>query len=148
MMDPRVAEILDKATDIQQDYVVARLTHPDAAKAARAIGLNRSTPHLWGNLPELEEAVQILRKDAIEGARLALQGLALEAVQTLKGALGGKSSAAVNAANSILDRVGLPKQSTVELAGSDKPVRIQFEWNDPDSDAETAQLDPATDDHL
>lgn len=147
-MDSRAAEILDRATDIQQDYVIARLTHPNTAAAARAIGLTRSAPSHWDNLPELEEAVHILRRDAIEAARLALQGLALEAVQTLKGALGGKSTASVNAANSILDRIGLPKQTAVEVAGSDKPVRIQFEWHDPDTDAQTARFDPEADDHL
>jgi len=123
-MDPRVAEILDRATDVQQDYVGARLTQPSTAAAARAIGLNRSTPAHWDNLEELEEAVQILRKDAIEGARLALVGLALEAVQTLKGALGGKSTAAVNAANSILDRVGLPKRLWHEGSGEGGAIPI------------------------
>lgn len=112
-MDPQVQEILDRATDIQQDYVVARLTYPNTAQAARSLGLSRSAPSHWENLEELEEAVHILRKDAIDAARLALQGLALEAVDTLKRAMGGKSTAAVNAANSILDRVGLPKQSQV-----------------------------------
>jgi hypothetical protein len=115
MMDARVQEILDNAADIQQDYVIARLTYPDSAKAARSIGLHKTTVRKWANLHELEEAVTILRRDAVEAARLALQGLAVEAVQTLGRALDGKTTAAVNAANSILDRVGLPKQT--EVAG-------------------------------
>ncbi len=147
-MDPRVQEILDNATDIQQDYVIARLTCPDSAKACRKIGIHKSTPYHWDNLEELEEAASILRRDAVEAARLALKDLAVEAVQTLARAMGGKGSAAVNAANSILDRVGLPKQSTVELAGGSEPVKVQFTWHDPNSDAQTAQPDPEADDHL
>lgn len=117
-MDERVQEILDNATDIQHEYVIARLTHRDPAKAARALGLNRSTPHNWDNLPRLEEAVRLLRRDAIEAARMALQALAVDAVATLGGVMGGKSTAAINAANSILDRVGLPKQSDVKHSGT------------------------------
>jgi hypothetical protein len=117
-MDPRVQEILDKATDLQEDYVIARLTHPDAAKAARSLGLHKSTIYKWHNFDDLEEAVTLLRRDAVEAARLALKDLAVDAVQALARALTGKGSTAVNAANSILDRIGLPKQSQVEHSGT------------------------------
>jgi len=48
-MDPRVQEILADATDIQRRYVTQRLTSRDPAKAARALGISRSTPHKWSN---------------------------------------------------------------------------------------------------
>jgi hypothetical protein len=117
-MDQRVQEILDNATDIQHEYVIARLTCPNSSRAAKAIGLHRASPYNWDNLEELEEAVRLLRRDAVEAARLALQGLALDAVATLGGVQGGTSTAAINAANSILDRVGLPKQNDVKHSGA------------------------------
>lgn len=136
-MDPRVQEILESATDIQQDYIRARLIHPNMARAAKSLGLNRSTPIKWDNLDEIEEAVAILRRDAVEAARLALQDLALEAVQTLKAVLQGKGGAAVRAADSILDRVGIPKQSAVDVTSKGQSVQpITFVEIAPPSDGE------------
>ena len=113
-MDPRAKEILDRATDIQYQYVIARMTHPDAAKAARAIGLASRSPFNWANLDELEEAVKLLRPDVIEVAKLALVELTLDAVGALGDALGDRAHR-VKAAQAILDRVGLPAASSVDV---------------------------------
>jgi hypothetical protein len=153
-MDERVQEILDNATDIQHEYVIARLTHRDPAKAARALGLNRSTPHNWDNLGELEEAVRLLRRDAIEAARLALRGLAMDAVVAVGQVLRNKHSsdaATVSAAKAVWDRIGLPAQSAVDVTSGGEPLKVQFTWHDPtdtDPNAKAAQPDTEADDHL
>ena len=113
-MDPRAKEILDRASDTQYKYVIARLTHPTRSAAARSIGMNRSSPSNWDNLAELEEAVFLLRPDVIEAAKLALVELALDAVGALGDALGDKAHR-VRAAQAILDRVGLPAASSVDV---------------------------------
>jgi hypothetical protein len=146
-VDPRAQEILDNATNIQQDYVVARLTHPNSSAAARALGLNRSSPHNWDNLEELEEAVAILRRDAVEAAQLVLAELMIKAVAALGEALKDKSHR-VAAARAILDRGGLPAQANVDVTSGGEPIKVQFTWHDPDSNAQTAQPDPEADDHL
>jgi hypothetical protein len=80
-----------------------------------------------------------LRRDEIEAARLALRALAVDAVATLGGVMGGKSTAAINAANSILDRVGLPKQSDVKHSGIGEGGAIPIEHIGlSDNESETA----------
>jgi hypothetical protein len=121
-LDPKAKEILDRATDLQYKYVIARMTHPDAAKAARAIGLASRSPFNWDNLDELEEAVKLLRPDVIEVAKLALIELALDAVGALGGALGDKAHR-VRAAQAILDRVGLPAASSVDVTSGGEQIK-------------------------
>ena len=121
-MDPRAQEILDRASDIQYQYVIKRLTEPTLAHAARAIGLHRTTPTKWDNINELEEAVKLLRPDVLESAKQALEDLTLEAVKALGEALGDKSHR-VRAAQAILDRVGLPAQSAVDVTSGGEPIK-------------------------
>ena len=134
-MHSRAEEILNRATDIQYQYVIKRLTHPNMARAARALGLSRSTPTKWDNLDELEEAVILLRPDVIEAAKMALVELALEAVGALGDALEDKAHR-VRAAQTILDRAGLPAQSNVDVtSGGERLQPISFvEIVPPDDD--------------
>jgi len=122
-MNERVQEILKNATDIQRRFVVQRLAPDciDAAKAARALKLNVSTPHKWDNLDDLEEAVTLLQLEKVEAAAMVMQELALDAVDALKRALRGKS--AVSAAKAILDRIGLPAQSAVDITSGGEPIK-------------------------
>jgi len=122
-MNERVQEILKNATDVQRRFVVQRLAPGciDAAKAARALKLNVSTPHKWPNLEELEEAVTLLQLEKVEAAAMVMQELALDAVDALKRALKGKSS--VSAAKAILDRIGLPAQSAVDITSGGQPIQ-------------------------
>jgi antitoxin component of RelBE/YafQ-DinJ toxin-antitoxin module len=107
--------------------VITRLTEKNPSAAAKALGIHRATPHHWDNLDELEDAVQILLTDVIESGRLALENLALDAIATLGGALHGKSAVSIAAANSILDRMGLPKQSAVDVtSGGERLTPISF----------------------
>ena len=122
-MNERVQEILKNATDIQRRFVVQRLAPDciDAAKAARALKLNVSTPHKWDNLDDLEEAVTLLQLEKVEAAAMVMQELALDAVDALRRALKGKS--AVSAAKAILDRIGLPAQSAVDITSGGEPIK-------------------------
>ena len=129
-MDPRVQEILDNASDIQQEYVIARLTCTDSAKACRKIGISRSSPCHWPNREELEEAVQLLRRDAVEAARLALRDLAVEAVRTLARAMNGKGGAAVNAAKEVLDRTMGKVEQSHRVKGIGEGGAIVLTWGD------------------
>ena len=122
-MDPRVEEILDRATDVQQDYVIARLVAPNQTRAARAIGIHRTTPAHWDNLDELEEAVHILRKEKVEAARVLMMDATLDAVIALKEGLKERGSVAVNAAKAILDRAGLPVQSQVDVTSKGESIK-------------------------
>ena len=122
-MNERVQEILKNATDVQRRFVAQRLAPGciDAAKAARALKLNVSTPHKWPNLEELEEAVTLLQLEKVEAAAMVMQELALDAVDALRRALRGKSS--VSAAKAILDRIGLPAQSAVDITSGGQPIQ-------------------------
>ena len=122
-MDPRVEEILSRATDSQRRYVRARLIEDSIPKAARAIGLTRTAPHQWPNLDELEEAVGILYNDVIQAAKLALEDLALEAVQALGRAVRGKGGNSITAAKAILDRIGLPAMSNVDITSKGESIK-------------------------
>ena len=57
--------------------------HSDSAKAARALGIHRSTPRKWDNLDELEEAVDLLYADVIEATKMTLEDLGLDAARAL-----------------------------------------------------------------
>ena len=105
------------ATESQRSYVYARLIHSSLPKAARAIGLTRTTPHHWDNLPELEEAVSLLRADMIEATKLALTNISLDAAKAIADILrdGRGDSAVVAAARAVWDRIGLPAMSNMDL---------------------------------
>lgn len=122
-MDQRVEEILAGATDSQRRYVRARLMHATIPKAARAIGLTRTAPHQWSNLDELEEAVALLYNDVIAAARVALEDLALDAAQALGKALHDGGGASVAAAKAILDRIGLPAMSQVDVTSGGESIK-------------------------
>lgn len=123
-MDPRAQEIWDSATDIQKHYIKARLIHSDLSKATRALKLHRSTPYKWGNLDELEEAVDLLLADTVDATALALEGISLKAVEKISKVLDhGSDSAVVNAAKAIWDRIGLPAMSHVDMTSGGKPIK-------------------------
>jgi len=123
-VDQRVQEILDNATDIQRRYVRARLVQDNLAKAARAIGIHRTTPHHWQNLDDLEEAVALLYDDVIEATKMALEDLSLEAVATIGKVLKQRNdSSAVAAARAVWDRIGLPAMSNVDVTSKGQAIK-------------------------
>lgn len=122
-MNPRAQEILESANDIQRRYVIKRLTSASCAHAARALGIHRSTPHHWHNYAELEECVSLLLLDAVQAAKLALEGMALDAAKALERAAKGKGGTSVRAATAILDRIGLPAMSQVDVTSKGESIK-------------------------
>jgi len=124
-VNAQVQEILDNATDIQRRYVRARLLHSDTAKAARSLGLHKSTPHKWANLDELEEAAALMLSDTIEAAKEKLESLVPVALEALERAAKGKGAQSVAAAKEILARTLGPVPTWVEGAGGG-PLAIEY----------------------
>ena len=135
-MHPRVEEILARANDIQRKYVQARFLHPNTAAAARAIGIHRSTPSKWDNLEELEEAVTLADISTIAAAKERLEEMIPAALDALERAAKSKGGTSVAAARAILDRAGLPAQSSVDVtSGGERLQPISFvEIVPPDAD--------------
>ena len=126
-MNPRVEEILARASDTQRRYVRARMAHPNPAAAARALGWNRTTPHKWSNFEELEEAVKLMDIDDIARARQRLVDLIPVALDALERAAKGRGATSVTAARAILDRTGLPAQTAVDVtSGGERLTPISF----------------------
>ena len=122
-MDPRVIEILSKASATQKSYVETRLLQDNPSKAAQAMGIHRSTPHKWDNFDELEEAVDLLRMDRLEATRMALESELLAAVEALSYEIRKHGTGAVAAARAILDRAGFPAQSAVDVTSGGEPIK-------------------------
>ena len=122
-MDQQIIDILSNASDVQQQYVKARLTHDSVAKAALSLNLHRSTPHKWDNLDDLERAVALLQLDLMEATRIALENELLEAVAALARGIRGKGATSVAAAKAILDRAGFPAQTAVDVTSGGEPIR-------------------------
>jgi hypothetical protein len=122
-VDPRVEEILERATDIQRRYVRARFLHSSVAEAARAIGIHRSTPGKWANLDELEEAIKLIDIGVIAAAKEKLEGMIPAALDALERAAKGKGGTSVAAARAILDRAGLPAASSVDVTSGGEAIK-------------------------
>ena len=122
-MNPRVEEILARATDVQRKYVQARFLHPNSAAAARAIGLHRSTPSKWDNLAELEEAVTLADISTIAAAKERLEEMIPAALDALERAAKGRGGTSVAAARAILDRAGLPAMSQVDVTSGGESIQ-------------------------
>jgi len=122
-MNPRVTEILERATPQQRLFVFKRLTNTSIPKAAHAMGINRTTPHHWDNLDELEEAVDLLSFDLLPAAHAALESLAMDAVQALARGLVRKDAASIRAAEAVLDRIGLPAMRNIDLTSLGEQIQ-------------------------
>jgi len=101
---------------------------------ARELGVNAHTVSCWANEPAVREQVVKLRAENIERVRASLERVGVNAVQTYNDILrqattprkaGGQDfrakgdvlRAAVAAADSVLDRIGVKRETRVEHAG-------------------------------
>jgi len=122
-VDQRVVDILERASSLQRLYVFKRLVYPSIPKTARAMGIHRTTPHHWSNIAELEEAVGLLSLEMVPAARNALESLAIDAVQALARGLVRSDAASIRAAEAVLDRIGLPAMSNVDLTSMGEQIK-------------------------
>ena len=115
-------EILSVATIEQRKWVLARLQLKSDAAAARAIGIHPTSIYRWPNKKDLDRAVELLLEDAVEAARAILRDAAPDAARTLERNLLGKH--AVQAANSILDRVGVIEEKRIKIEDESEHVIV------------------------
>ena len=60
--DEQFESILKNASSIQLCYIRARIAGAtDSAKAAKKLGVHRTTPHKWDNLEDLEQAIKTIQ---------------------------------------------------------------------------------------
>ena len=126
-----VNEIWTNATAEQKKWVIRRLQLPSDAAAARAVGIHPATACRWPNKNDLDALIAHLLTDTVETARLILAEAAPDAAHTLEFNLLGRKG--VEAANSILDRVGLGRVSNQQHSGPEGqaiPVKHEFTVND------------------
>lgn len=114
-MNDEAKALAAKLTPVQIRYAALRAISRTDADAFRAVGISRQTLSVWNHAhPELQQLIELLAQDTVEQARLGLENLLSNAVATLGKAMDGKDiKAAVSAANSILDRGGLPATNRI-----------------------------------
>lgn len=108
-------DILADATPVQIKWVMARLVNKTDQKAAKAVGIHRTTASRWSNKAALDEVVNILLREPVKAALTILQEAAVDAASVLVDELERKDK--LRAADSILDRIGLRGSQKHELTG-------------------------------
>lgn len=109
-MNAEVEQLLKGATDVQLEWVAARLHTRTNRDACKRIGIHEKTPYTkWDNKDDLVLAVHLMKREAAEAAIYALEHLALDAVGALADSLKDKRQR-VQAAKEILSRVVPEKQ--------------------------------------
>lgn len=82
-------------------------------RVAKTVGVNRTTVWRWTQEPEFAAVLAELHRDLTEIAKKRLRALAQSAVDTLDDLLESDDTrAALGAANSILDRIGVRGEQT------------------------------------
>lgn len=120
-MDPfydRLAEL----NSTQRRYIRSYLVLNSHRKACKETGIHEGTPYKWLEWEAIQQLIADMEIDAIGVARTLLRELAPEAVRALKEALADKSHR-VQAANSILDRGGLPAASALDITSAGEQVK-------------------------
>jgi len=113
-------QILSSATPEQVRWVLARLAAKTDQAAAQQVGVHPVTVCKWSNKADLDEAVTLLLTEDAQAARLVLNKAARQAAVTLVDELGGKQK--LQAANSILDRVGVQAVQSVDVTSGGKTL--------------------------
>ena len=114
-----------RLTDSQRRFAVAMLDHKTKKDAAEFVGLNPHSVYAWG--PDVDEAIDIMRRDAAAAAVDMLAGAVVKATMIkLAGLDSDDERLRQSVASEIQDRImGKPKQS-IENTGKDGgPIRIE-----------------------
>ncbi len=101
-----MAEETTKLTARQERTIVALLTEPSVAAAAKKVGVGERTIFTWLSEPSFSEAYRRARRDAVGQAVARLQQTSTHAVTVLLSIMASKdapASSRVAAARTILD---------------------------------------------
>ena len=121
----RLAEILDLCSPTQRQWIIARLSARTDAEAARKVKVAPATVSRWKQEVPLDEALLLLQEDKMQAALLEGEDLLPRAVHALGEALIDRRTR-VAAANSLLDRFGLPATQRQERSGGIE-VHVSYE---------------------
>lgn len=110
-----MAIIWGSMSDIQRQFVVARLLAKSDAEACRKINISISCAANWPSKELIHKFIDYQRRDVLNAARLVLAESTLDAVEVLRNKLVGRQ--ALTAAKEILDRAGLPAITRQEISG-------------------------------
>lgn len=96
--------------------VELRLDGMSARQIADVVGLSEAAIRKCLAAPEVKAELEDLRSTRLEQTRIALERSSIQAVAALAGAAAQKheSKAAIAAADSILDRIGIPRKQQIE----------------------------------
>lgn len=122
-MNPEVESILSNISELQYEWVIARLTSRHDKDASKRVGIHAKTPYThWKDVkPDLDRAVALLRRERAESALIALENLALKAVGVLDKAMDDKHQR-VQAAKEVLSRV-IPEKREQSFSGA---LKIEY----------------------
>jgi hypothetical protein len=122
-----IESILEHATSIQVDWILARIVMDSDAKAAKAAKVRAETVCRWPNKSDLDKAVHYYKKNRIPAVHAMLQNAAVDAAVVMIGELSGKQK--LKAAAEILDRSGHGKHSGVDLTSGGQPLTVNYTGN-------------------
>ena len=137
MTDTSLADLLKTLTTTQLDFVRARMFALSDKAAAEEAKIPVTTVYNWSNLADVRECVRLAKQDGVLLGAEELRRQVGAAVKTLADELKGRrgTKTRLDAANSILDRVGLDVKQTikqqVEQAGT---VKVIIEYVELDAD--------------
>ena len=126
-------EVLDELNDLQLKFVLARVNARFDHQAAQAAGIHGKTPIRWRKkgVP-IDEAIRLMRINAIQSAQEAIKAAAVLAVDTIIDEMTTKGPERVRAALAVLDRVGMP--ATNRLEGSIEAAGVMIVLDDGQAD--------------
>jgi len=123
--EDKLNKLLEDLTPKQLRFVAVRPYCNSDSAAADRVGISKSTVYHWENKDEIDEAVQLLTKDAIEEGRRRLRALITKAIDVIEeeldqGILG--DSTRMRAALETLNRGGLTGEQRVDVTSGGKPI--------------------------
>lgn len=122
-MKDEYKERLAALSTTERTWLKHRLLTGSPKAAAKAAGIHPSTCYTWSRWEDIKALVNEMEADAVGSAYHLLQEIAPEAVRALREALKDKAHR-VAAANSILDRAGLPKATEVDVTSGGQPLPV------------------------
>lgn len=111
-----VKGVMEHLSDVQQQYVMARLQCRTKDAAARAVGMAPSSIYNWKDSDLIEKLVAHLQLQPILAAQTIIQNSLPDAAQTTVDMLASQDEkVALTAAGDLLDRGGLSRKPDIKI---------------------------------